>query len=90
MRLDLFLKQTGLIRRRPIAKLMCDGGKVARNGQLAKPSDEVRGGDTLALDFGTRRIEVEIVAVPAGSVPKARRDEFYRLTSEEKIEDDWI
>ena len=90
MRLDVFLKQTGLVRRRPVAKLMCDGNKVARNGTLAKASDDVRTGDVLALDFGTRRLEIEILAVPTAAVPKARREEFYRLTKDEKIEDDWI
>lgn len=90
MRLDLFLKQTGLVKRRPVAKLLCDGGKISRNAQLAKASDDVRAGDILKLDFGTRRVEVEIVSVPAGSVPKAARTDHFRLTSEEKIEDDWI
>lgn len=90
MRLDLFLKQTGIVKRRPIAKLLCDGGKIGRNGQIAKAGDDVRSGDILRLDFGTKIVTLEILVVPTGAVPKAARTDFYRPISEEKVEDDWI
>ncbi|HEX8551489.1 MAG TPA: S4 domain-containing protein [Abditibacteriaceae bacterium] len=89
MRLDLFLKQTGIVKRRPIAKLLCDGGKISRNGQVAKAGDEVRTGDALRLDFGTKIVSFEILGVPTGSVAKADRENFYHVTGEEKIDDEW-
>lgn len=90
MRLDAFLKQTALVKRRPIAKLLCDGGKVARNGQTAKAGDDVRMGDRLTLDFGTKKVEVEVLGVPAGNVAKAAREKYFQITGEEKLDDDWI
>jgi ribosomal 50S subunit-recycling heat shock protein len=89
MRLDLFLKQTGIVKRRPIAKLLCDGGKISRNGQIAKAGDEVRSGDALRLDFGTKIVSVEILGVPQGNVAKAERENYYQVTGEEKIDDEW-
>ena len=89
MRLDLFLKQTGIVKRRPIAKLLCDGGKIQRNSNIAKAGDDVRSGDILRLDFGTKIVTMEILAVPQGAVAKAAREEFYSLISEEKVEGDW-
>jgi ribosomal 50S subunit-recycling heat shock protein len=88
MRLDLFLKQTGLIKRRPVAKAMCDANKVARNDKAARASDEVREGDTLRINYGIKTVELEVLMVPIGTVSKAQRTEFYRITKEEREEDD--
>ena len=54
MRLDLFLKQTTLIKRRTIAKELAEKGKVFVNGRIAKPSSEVRSGDAIKLVLGSR------------------------------------
>ncbi|HEX8832961.1 MAG TPA: RNA-binding S4 domain-containing protein [Abditibacteriaceae bacterium] len=89
MRLDAFLKQTGLIKRRPVAKAMCDGGKIARNGKVSKASDEVRAGDTLRISFGTRNVDVKIIMVPTGNVAKAARDDYFQITGEEQLADDF-
>ena len=89
MRLDAFLKQTALVKRRPIAKLLCDGGKISRNGAVAKAADDVRMGDRLTLDFGTKRVEVEVLGVPTGNVAKAAREKYFQITGEEKLDDGW-
>lgn len=54
MRLDLFLKQTQLIKRRTIAKELADCGKIFINGKVGKPSSEVRTGDIVKLILGNR------------------------------------
>lgn len=54
MRIDKFLKVSRLIKRRTLAKEFCEAGKVQRNGKIAKPSDEVKEGDRLAIQFGSR------------------------------------
>lgn len=54
MRLDLFLKQTTLIKRRTIAKELADKGRIFINEKMAKPSSEVRNGDVLKLILGSR------------------------------------
>ncbi len=89
MRLDLFLKQTGLVKRRPIAKAMCDADKILRNGRAAKAGDEVRAGDKLRIHYGVRTVDAEILAVPTGNVGKAQREEFFRITSEQREEEEW-
>ena len=60
MRLDLLLKQSGIIKRRTVAKALADNGKIEINGKVAKPSSEVNEGDKVLLHLGMHLIEVEI------------------------------
>ena len=60
MRLDLVLKLSGLIKRRTIAKELADRGHILINDRVAKPSSEVKAGDTLELRLGNRILVVEI------------------------------
>ena len=54
MRLDLFLKQTRIIKRRTIAKEFCDRGLVKVNDKIAKPSFDVKNGDKLEVKLGDK------------------------------------
>ena len=60
MRLDLVLKQSRLIKRRTIAKELCDAGKISINGKVSKPSSEVNHGDILELKLGQKLLRVKI------------------------------
>ena len=60
MRLDLLLKQSGIIKRRTVAKALAENGKISINGKVAKPSSEVKENDVLSLNLGMHVIEVEI------------------------------
>lgn len=60
MRLDLVLKQSGLIKRRTVAKELADRGRILINERTAKPSSEVKEGDVLELRLGNRVLVVEI------------------------------
>ena len=75
MRLDLLLKQTGLIKRRTIAKELVDLGKVLINDKTAKPSSEVKENDILTLKLGNRVLKVRINYVQQGRriVPAAEQ-----------------
>lgn len=66
MRLDLVLKQSRIIKRRTIAKEICDAGKVSINGKVSKPSSEVNDGDILQLRLGTKIINVKITYIQQG------------------------
>jgi len=66
MRLDLVLKQTRIIKRRTIAKEICDAGKVSVNGKVAKPSQEIKEGDVLELKLGAKTINVKITYIIQG------------------------
>ena len=60
MRLDLVLKQSGLIKRRTVAKELAERGRILINDKVAKPASEVKGGDILELHLGNRVLVVEI------------------------------
>ena len=60
MRLDLVLKQSGLIKRRTVAKELAERGRILINDRVAKPSSEVKAGDVLELRLGNRVLVVEI------------------------------
>ena len=66
MRLDLVLKHTRIIKRRTIAKEICDAGKVSVNGKVAKPSQEIKEGDVLELKLGAKIINVKITYITQG------------------------
>ena len=60
MRLDLVLKQSGLIKRRTVAKELAERGRILVNDKAAKPSSEIKTGDILELHLGNRILVVEI------------------------------
>lgn len=64
MRIDKFLKVSRLIKRRTVAKDICEGRKIQINGRVAKPSTEIKLGDTLILEFGNHVLEVRVKGVP--------------------------
>jgi len=84
MRLDKFLKVSRIIKRRTLAKEVCDGGRVTINGRTAKAGSEVKSGDLLALDFGAKRLKVEIVDTPA-TVRTDQAKDLYKVLEEVKV-----
>lgn len=88
MRLDMFLKVSRLIKRRPVAKQMCDAGRVLVGGQPAKPGREVRPGDVITLRAARRTVKAEVVELPRGNVPKDRAAELYRIVEEAEAKDE--
>ena len=63
MRLDKFLKVSRLIKRRTVANEACDAGRVLVNGKSAKASLNVKEGDVIEIEFGTRTVKVEVLDV---------------------------
>jgi len=61
MRLDKFLKVSRLIKRRPIAKMMADNGRIKINQKIAKASSLISIGDILELQFGVNTVKVEVL-----------------------------
>ena len=64
LRLDQFLKLARVVKRRSIAKELCDSGAVKVNGQPAKPSRSVNVGDVVEVDTLTRYVKVEVLEIP--------------------------
>jgi len=81
MRLDKFLKVSRIIKRRTLAKEVCDGDRVTINGRRAKAGTEVKPGDSIAIDFGRRQLTVNVLAV-RDNVRAAEAKELYEVVSE--------
>ncbi len=63
MRLDKYLKVSRIIKRRTVANEACDAGRVLINGRAARASYDVKVGDILEVNLGTKPVKVEIVNV---------------------------
>ena len=63
MRLDKYLKVSRLIKRRTVANEACDAGRVLVNDKPAKASVQVKTGDTVEIQFGSRNVKVEVLEV---------------------------
>ena len=95
MRIDKFLKVSRIIKRRTLAKEVCDGDRVSINGKRAKAGTEVKPGDMVAIDFGRRQLTVQIIEVRE-QVRAAEAKELYEVKAEtfktestlEHLEDD--
>ena len=61
MRLDKFLKVSRLIKRRTVANEACDAGRVMVNDKPAKAPAQVKTGDVIEIQFGTRNVKVEVL-----------------------------
>lgn len=88
MRLDVFLKQSRLVKRRPLAKELCDEGVVFLNGRAARAGHEVSPGDTLRLHLRSRRLAVVIKALPARAPSTAEAARLYDVVSDERVDVD--
>jgi ribosomal 50S subunit-recycling heat shock protein len=88
MRLDVFLKVARLVKQRSAAKGAVEDGLVTHNGAPAKAGREVKVGDRIGITSARRRLEVEVVELPSGNLPKARAAGLYRVVASEPIEDD--
>ncbi len=77
MRLDKFLKVSRLIKRRTVANEACDAGRVLVNDKVAKASVNVKAGDIIEIQFGTRSVKAEVLNVQ-GTVKKDEAQELYR------------
>jgi ribosome-associated heat shock protein Hsp15 len=60
-RIDRWLCAVRLVKTRPMATQLCDGGHVLVNGNTAKPSTKVRAGDRVDALIGGRDRILEIV-----------------------------
>lgn len=61
MRIDKFLKNSRLIKRRTIAKDACNQERVFINDKAAKPGSEVKPGDVILIRFGNSEIKARIL-----------------------------
>ena len=76
MRIDLFLKETRIIKRRTIAKEYCLRELVLINGKVAKPSSEVSTGDVINITFGEKKFNIVVKVEIVGKKERASYDQL--------------
>lgn len=79
MRLDKFLKVSRLIKRRTVANEACDAGRVTINEKPAKASVQVKPGDVIDIQFGTRNVKVEVLKLQDTTKKEEAADLFKYL-----------
>lgn len=77
MRLDKFLKVSRLIKRRTVANEACDAGRVLVNGNVAKASVQVKKGDIIEIQFGSRTVKAEVADIRE-TTKKEEASELFR------------
>ncbi len=78
MRLDKFLKESRLIKRRTVAKEACERGRIRQNDRPAKGGSKVKPGDLLELSYGERKVKVQVESLIKG-IGKEGAREMYRI-----------
>ncbi len=78
MRLDKYLKNSRIIKRRTVAKEACEQGRVEVNGKIAKPGLELKTGDIIQVTFGSNVLKVRVLAMPE-VVRKDDADSLYEV-----------
>lgn len=63
MRLDKYLKVSRIIKRRTVGNEACDAGKVLVNQKVARASYDVKTGDIIEINMGSRPLRVRVLAV---------------------------
>ena len=63
MRLDKYLKVTRIIKRRTVANNACDAAHVTVNDRPAKASAQVKAGDTIEIQFGSKNVKIEVLDI---------------------------
>jgi ribosomal 50S subunit-recycling heat shock protein len=77
LRLDKFLKVTQLIKRRSVANEAAGEGVISVNGAAARPSKDIKPGDSIVIDMWNYRKVVRVNAVPTVSnIPKASVEKY--------------
>lgn len=60
MRIDKFLKNSRLIKRRTVAKEACEQERILVNDKVAKPGTEVKEGDVIHIQFGSSSVTARV------------------------------
>ena len=85
MRLDKFLKNSRLIKRRAVAKEACDNGRVEINGKSAKAGSIVKEGDIITINYGTAPLSVLVTSLTESSKKETAKTMYEEVKREGNI-----
>jgi len=80
VRMDKWLWAARFFKTRSLAAQACDLGRIASNGQPAKPAREVHAGDLLHVKTAGGDYQIEVVALSEMRGPAAVAQTLYRET----------
>ena len=86
MRVDKFLKEARIIKRRSVAKKLCESGKVLINNVVAKPASEVKVLDIVSIDYSERKENIKVVSLKKPLKKEEACDMFERFIDTENYE----
>jgi len=90
LRLDIFLSDVRLIKRRTLAKKACEDGWVYVDGQKAKASKKIKVGQRIKIDSFAKSIEVEVLDLPKGNIKKQEARNLYKILKEKTKKADFL
>lgn len=76
MRLDKYLKVSRLIKRRSVANEACDNGRISVNGKTARASYDVKVGDIITVEFGSKPVSVRVLEVKETAFKDAAKEMY--------------
>jgi ribosomal 50S subunit-recycling heat shock protein len=82
MRLDKWLKVSRLIKRRTIAQMACEQGRVYVNDRPAKSSTELKLNDKVHLELGSKALTVTVLLLPLKNVAAQDASSLYEIVEE--------
>ncbi|NLI90036.1 MAG: RNA-binding S4 domain-containing protein [Epulopiscium sp.] len=63
MRIDKYLKNSRIIKRRTVANKACEAGRVLINGNVAKSGTKVAVGDIVEIKFGDNTSKIKVLDI---------------------------
>jgi ribosomal 50S subunit-recycling heat shock protein len=97
MRLDKWLKLSRVIKRRTVAQMACEQGRVFVNDRTGKSSTTLRIGDRVHIELGRRALTLTVSELPERAPPAQEASRLYVVVEDirrpredpEFKDDDW-
>lgn len=88
MRIDKYLKETGIIKRRSLAKDLLDNNHIMVDNKPAKASYTIKKGEVIQIQKGQLCIILEVLDIPIRNLKKEERADYYKIIKKDNIPDE--
>lgn len=82
MRLDKWLKLSRVIKRRTVAQMACEQGRVYVNDRAAKSCTTLHVGDRVHIELGTRALTLSVAELPEKTPPAQEASRLFSVLEE--------
>lgn len=86
MRLDKFLKTSLIFKTRSSGEKAIEEGKVLINDNVAKPSSNLKIGDTITVNMPLKKTTYRVLQIMEKNVSKKMAREMFEVINEEQFE----